>query len=246
MYFFALRSEVPDDVGFSLFGPVHLAWLAGIIAFVAVTLRLLRGHERALAIAARATAVASVGLVILLEAFFWARDALTVFNLPLELCLLSPFICLIYSLTGWDWAGQTSYCLGLPGAVAALLFPSWTVFPQWNLVNLQSFLLHATLVLYPLLEVERGRLAPRLSHIWKPIVFLVCVVPFIYAFNLRFGTNYFFLMSGSPGSPLELLIGLFGTPGFLVAYAAIVLVAMVAMYLPFEHGRRKELTHEDG
>lgn len=36
MRFFTYETQLPDDVGFSLFGSVHLAWLAGILAFTAI------------------------------------------------------------------------------------------------------------------------------------------------------------------------------------------------------------------
>ena len=63
------------------------------------------------------------------------------------------------------------------------------------------------------------------------------VTPPIYLFNLRFGTNYFFLNAGSPGSPLEWLIARMGNPGFLLGYAAIALAVTAGMYLPRLFGR---------
>lgn len=33
MRFFTYETQLPKDVGFSLFGSVHLAWLVGISAF---------------------------------------------------------------------------------------------------------------------------------------------------------------------------------------------------------------------
>ncbi|MCD8249418.1 MAG: YwaF family protein, partial [Lachnospiraceae bacterium] len=126
--------------------------------------------------------------------------------------------------------GQTLYCLCLPGAVAALLFPAWTVFPQWNLINLQSFLIHALLIFGPLLEVQRGTLHPDIRRLWKTWIFLALVVPCIYLMDRRFDANYFFLNAGSPGSPLEWLIQRMGNPGFLLGYAIIVLAVNIAMY----------------
>lgn len=239
MYFFTTRWELPPGVGFRLFGPVHLAWLAGIAVFVIASLALLRGRKRAQARAARWGALLAAGMVVGLDLFLWCRGALTAWNLPLHLCEMAPFLLVLFEFTGWDWVGQTLYCLCLPGAAAALLFPDWTMFPQWNLINLQSFLLHGLLLLCPLLEVQRGRLAPRLRHMWKAWAFLACVLPPIYLFNLRFNANYFFLNAGSPGSPLEWLIERLGNPGFLVGYAAIALAVTTLMYLPFVLKKRR-------
>ncbi|MCD8197784.1 MAG: TIGR02206 family membrane protein [Lachnospiraceae bacterium] len=230
MYFFALRSEVLDGVGFQAFGPVHLTWLAVIALFVVLMLRFLRGRERAQRTAALLTAILAVSLVVGLEFYFYLRGELNLRTLPLQLCESAPFLLLLFYFTGWDWLGQTLYCLCLPGAAAALLFPAWTVFPQWNLINLQSFLLHALLILGPLLEVQRGALRPDIRHMWKTWVFLAAVVPCIYLIDRRFGANYFFLNAGSPGSPLEWLIRRVGNPGFLLGYAGIVLAVNVVMY----------------
>ena len=232
MYFFATQWELPEGVGFSLFGPIHLAWIGAIGVGTALGLLLLQGRPRAQAVAAKVGAVLSVLLVLLLEVWFWWRDDFTVWSLPLHLCELTPFLLLLFELTRWDWVGQTLYCLCLPGSVAALLFPNWTMFPQWNVVNLQGFLLHALLVFCPLLELQRGAIVPRFGHMWKAWVFLAVVTPPIYLFNLRFGTNYFFLNAGSPGSPLEWLIVRMGNPGFLLGYAAIALAVTAGMYLP--------------
>lgn len=233
MYFFATRPELPEGVGFALYGPVHLAWIAATLLLTALGLRLLRGRTKAQAVTARVGAVCSAAMVVGMEALLWARGVLTLWNLPLHLCELAPFLLLLFSFTRWDWVGQTLYCLCLPGSAAALIFPDWTMFPQWNLVNLQSFILHGLLIFCPLLEVQRGVLVPKLRHMWKAWAFLGCVTPLIYLFNLRFHTNYFFLNAGSPGSPLEWLIRRLGNPGFLLGYAAIALAVTVGMYLPF-------------
>lgn len=233
MYFFAVQSELPEDIGFALFGPVHLAWMAAAAVITLLGLRMLRGRERAQAIVARAGAICAASLVAGGVLFFWLRGALTLWNLPLHLCEMAPFLLVLFSFTHWDWAGQTLYCLCLPGAAAALIFPDWTMFPQWNLINLESFVLHILLIFCPLLEAQRGTLVPRLGHMWKAWAFLGCVTPFIYLFNLRFRTNYFFLNAGSPGSPLEWLIRHMGNPGFLLGYAAIALAVTAGMYLPF-------------
>lgn len=232
MYFFATQSELPANVGFSLFGPAHLAWIAFTVLGIALGLVLLRRKPRAQAVAARAGAILAVLLVGVLEVWFWWRGDFSVWSLPLHLCDLSPFLLLLFEVTGWDWTGQTLYCLCLPGSLAALLFPNWTMFPLWNVVNLQGFLLHALLIFCPLLEVQRGKLKPRFGHMWKAWVFLAVVTPLVYLFNLKFGTNYFFLNAGSPGSPLEWLIRHMGNPGFLLGYAAIALAVTTGMYLP--------------
>ena len=107
---------------------------------------------------------------------------------------------LLFSWRSWNWLGQVLYTLCLPGAAAALVFPDWTVYPQWSLMNINSFLVHGLLILFGA-PAGGGTIRPRLSAIWKPLLFLAVVTPPIWLFNRTWGTNYFFLNTASPNSP---------------------------------------------
>lgn len=122
---------------------------------------------------------------------------------------------LLFSWRSWNWLGQVLYTLCLPGAAAALVFPDWTVYPQWSLMNINSFLVHGLLILFPVLQLAAGTIRPRLSAIWKPLLFLAVVTPPIWLFNRTWGTNYFFLNTASPNSPLALLLEVTGPAWYL-------------------------------
>ncbi|MCD7753909.1 MAG: YwaF family protein [Clostridiales bacterium] len=107
----------------------------------------------------------------------FATGHLTVYQLPLHLCTIMPVVCLLFSYTGWDWAGQTIYSLGIIGAVLALLFPDWNRYPQWNYMNLTDFAIHGGLVLYGVWQVSGKAVRPRITAMWKPTLFLAVVVP---------------------------------------------------------------------
>ena len=163
---------------------------------------------------------------------------LTVYSLPLHLCELAPFLYLLFSWRSWNWLGQVLYTLCLPGAAAALVFPDWTVYPQWSLMNINSFLVHGLLILFPVLQLAAGTIRPRLSAIWKPLLFLAVVTPPIWLFNRTWGTNYFFLNTASPNSPLALLLEVTGPAWYLPAYALLAVAVMVVLLLPW-HWRRE-------
>ena len=94
MYFFATQSELPADVGFSLFGPAHLAWIVFTLLGTALGLVLLRRKPRAQAVTARAGAILAVLLVALLELWSWWSGDFSAWSLPLHLCDMTPFLLL--------------------------------------------------------------------------------------------------------------------------------------------------------
>jgi uncharacterized membrane protein YwaF len=88
-------------------------------------------------------------------------------------------------------------------------------------------------VAFPLMLMLSGEIRPRAKNLWRPALFLLIVTPPIYFINKALGTNFFFINSGSAGSPLELLIDVFGTRGFLFAFAGLLAVVWLLMYLPY-------------
>lgn len=232
--FFTHQYDLPEGVGFALWGREHLLWLAGILLATVVFTAWYMGqseadHQRI----SRRLAWVIIILTGLCYLTLFLIDRLGTYNLPLHLCTMAPFLCLLFAYTQWDWLGQTIYGLCLPGTIAALLFPDWTMYPQFNFMNLHSFVLHGLLVIFPVCQLFGGTIRPRLRSIWKPWVFLAVVVPPVYWFNLRFGTNYYFLNAGSKDSPLAVLYQWFGER-YLIAYALLVLAVMLVLFLPWQ------------
>lgn len=239
MYFFTYESDLPEQVGFSLFGTAHLCWLGGIaLGVLLLTVLFLQQPAYRQQKLSRTLALVMCLLVVLEKGILALTGHLTVYSLPLHLCELAPFLYLLFSRWNWDWLGQVIYTLCLPGAVAALVFPDWSVYPMWNFMNLSSFVGHGLLILFPVLQLASGTIRPRLSAIWKPLVFLAVITPPIWLFNRTYGTNYFFLNTASPNSPLTLLLDLVGPTWYLPAYALLAVAVMVVLLLPW--GRQRE------
>lgn len=241
MYFFTYETDLPQNVGFSHFGMEHLLWLAGIALFWVLLCWWFCGqsgqdHIRL----SRKLAWCCIAVEALSFFVLFLVGHLGVGNLPLHLCQLAPIIYLIFAYTGWDWAGQTSYALCLPGALSALLFPDWNLYPQWNFMNLTSFVFHALLVLFPIWQLLSGAVRPRLRSLWKVCVFLLFIVPAVYWFDVTFRVNYFFLIGDAPDSPLSILYAWFGSHGYLPAFGALALLVMFLMLLPWELHRKRQ------
>jgi uncharacterized membrane protein YwaF len=101
--------------------------------------------------------------------------------------------------------------------MAAMLFPDWTMLPALNYMHLHSFAIHVLLVAYPVMVTVGGDLKPDWRQLPKCLLFIVCLAVPVYLFNLKFNTNFMFLMYAEPGNPLlifEQLLGhhLLGVP----------------------------------
>lgn len=232
--FFAYETQLPKGTGFTLFGSVHIAWLVGILAVIALAALWVsqRPAYRQRKIS-KAVALVLCAMIVAEKAILTFTGHLSVYNLPLHLCELSPLLYLLFVWRPWDWLGQVIYVLCFPGAAAALLFPDWNAYPPWNFMNWNSFLLHGLLVLFPILQLIEGRLRPQPRSIWKVWLFLGGLVPPIWLFNRIFGTNYFFLNAASPQSPLAWMWHLTGTTWYLLGYLLLAAGVMMGMLLPW-------------
>lgn len=235
--FFTYADDLPPDAGFALYSPPHLAVLA-----LAAALCLFAARRPLSERASRALGLAILLSELLRMTVYAAMGCLNRFELPLHLCSLAVFLCALHSIRKPDWLGQTLYALCLPGACAALLFPDWVVYPFFSFISLHCFVSHTLIVLYIVSETARGSIRPRLSALWKPMLFLCAAVPPVYLFNRHFGTNYMFLQVPAPGSPLVGLAQLSGgnPAGYLALLIAAVAACMALMELPFALAHRRK------
>lgn len=234
--FFAFLENTrrPGD-GFTLFGPAHLLFLAGIGAGIALVCA---AYRRSPAYRQSFIRKTTASLCLGLEA---VKQILLVFTVkpypvnqfPLHLCGLCIFIEFFHAFRPAKTTAEILYSLALPGAAAALLFANWTMYPLLNFFCLQSFIIHGLHALFPLMLLVSGQLRPDPKNIWRPAVFLLVITPPIFVLNKVLDTNYLFINAGSPGSPLEILVNLLGNPGFLLGYAGLLALVWLILYLPY-------------
>ena len=70
---------------------------------------------------------------------------------------------------------------------------------------------------------------------WQVILFMTIVVTPIYFFDKKFDVNYMFVNRPSIGSPLVWLAHWIGEPGYLVGYAALMVLCVVLMDLGYDY-----------
>ena len=221
--------------GFPLYGHVHILFLAGIvIGIVILTFLYYYAADKARLRILRATAA----IIFLSEAvrqasFLILLPSYPISQLPLQLCGLSIFIEIIHAARPNKTTGEILYALCLPGAVAALTFPDWTMNPILSYQAIQSFAVHGLHAAFVVMPLAASDIRPGCRNLWRPALFLAVIVPPLYFLNKLWNTNFFFVNAGSVGSPLDFLIARMGNPGFLIGYTGILVVVWIIMYLPF-------------
>ncbi len=229
--FFVTSSNMPEGYGFSTFGLLHILWLTALMTVIVVaTVVYKRLSEKKQKIM-----LLTVGILVILSEL--TKDIIIAVQgefdygyLPFHLCGINIL------LIGFDLFKQTKtvrnflYYFCIPGAMLALLFPNWTHMPCMNFFHLHSFIIHALLVMYPVLLVTSGQVNPTIKDMPKCIALLIGAAIPIYFLNMAWGTNFMFLMKPDSGNPLELFEKLLGN--HLWGFPILLPVVILIMYIP--------------
>ncbi len=237
-----MKARYPDgDYGFSLFkSPTHIFWLCLLVLLVAAAVIFFPR------LSAKARHRTIVGLAMFMVASELIKDAVAIVTgqwaiecLPLHLCGVNIICCAWYAVRPTKFAAQVLYCLCIPGAFLAVLTPTWTRLPIWNIMHLHSETVHIALVLFPILLLLDG-FKPRLSRVWQPIVYiLVCCIPAFAVNALTFGneggplrmTNFMFLSSNNENPILIVIESICGRPGDQIFDAGYIFGLLVLLML---------------
>ena len=232
-YFLDTVETIISGVGFPQFGALHLLWLA---LFLAITVLNCLWYRR-MGLTARDKWKKVVAILLLSNEIF--KDVMLIIGgrfmakyPPLHLCSINIFLIALHAWKPYKALNAFLYTVCIPGAVAALLFPSWTSLPLQNFMHLHSFTVHILLVMYPVVLTAGGDLKPRAKDIPGCLLLLSGMAVPIVGINLLLDTNFMFLMYPEEGNPLYWFDQVWGNHllGFPVLIAAVLLV----MYLPVE------------
>lgn len=230
-YFLDTVDTIKPDVGFTAFDTTHIVWL--ILFAVLVIGNCFLYHK--LDARGRVLWKKTVAILIVLDELFkmvmlWIGNRYTWDYLPLHLCSINIFIVALHAWKPTKAVGAFLYTVCIPGAIAALLFPSWTKLPAANFMHLHSFTVHILLAMYPLVLAINGELDLQVQVIPKCLLLLVGMAIPIYFINLLLDTNFMFLMSVDAGNPLYLFEQLWGN--HLLGYPVIIIGILLVMYAP--------------
>ena len=234
-YFLETTDTIEAGVGFNHYGMLHIIWLVlAFGTFVLVTKAYCRKDEDTKAVWRK-----RIALLIIADEL-WKMIWLTIGGnytfdyLPLHLCSINIILIGIHAWKPSKVLDNFLYLVCIPGAMAALLFPSWSSLPLANFMHLHSFTVHTLLALYPIMLTAAGDIKPEIKMFPKCLAFLFAMAIPIYIFNLIFDTNFMFLMFVEEGNPLlvfEQMWGnhLLGYPVLLTAVIAVMCVPVLLM-----------------
>jgi uncharacterized membrane protein YwaF len=150
--------------------------------------------------------------------------------LPLHLCSINIFVIAFHAIKPTKTVGNYLYTVCIPGAMAALLFPTWNALPGANYMLIHSFTVHILLALYPIVLTVACEIKPELKELPKALLLLTGLAALALICNLLMNANFMFLMYAEPGNPLYLFKEMWGSHlwGFPVIMAGVLLV----MYFP--------------
>ena len=235
-YFFTYETSLPSGIGFGSLGIGHLIWLVVIAIVILVYMKWYRKAKERGKRKLEIIAASSLIFWIVARAIYIALiHEKFLYELPLHLCSMAGILCGVHCIMHWKWLGQVLYSLCLPGAVLALLFPNWSFYPAIHFLSMESFLFHMGILLYVFMMLYSHEIVPDIHKLWQVILFMTIVVTPIYFFDKKFDVNYMFVNRPSIGSPLVWLAHWIGEPGYLVGYAALMVLCVVLMDLGYDY-----------
>ena len=241
-YILETSDTIPDGVGFAHYGSLHCFWL-GVAAVVLVAVCIL---YRRLDTNKRCVMRKTVALLIIANELFKMAVLLIGGNyewhyLPLHLCSINIILIAFHALRGGKVLGNYLYTVGIPGALVALLFPTWNRLPAINLMCIHSFTVHIQLVCYPLMLFFGGDIRPDIRKVPACLLLLGGLALVALGCNLLLDTNFMFLMYAGAGNPLKLFEDLWGN--HLWGFAVIIPAVIAVMHVPILVYRRCSSRH---
>lgn len=240
-HFFVLQNQpLPAGVGFGTFSAIHLGVLAGLavgIAALVWTYRRAGSHDR------RRLQLVVAWIVLLLEVLRQLVYVVTGLYspdiLPLHVCAIATVAVLLDAIgPRWvrrRWTPDFLYAFGWWGALAANVFPDWSSRPILNIFTWQSFAIHALITGYVLMRLVAGELVPDPRNLWRVALVVAVFATAGHLVNQAWGTNFWFLNTGAPDSPLAAIQAVAGD--FYVPVLIVLLgIVWALLYLPSPHG----------
>ncbi|GGD66844.1 YwaF family protein [Paenibacillus nasutitermitis] len=158
-------------------------------------------------------------------------------TLPLELCSISLYLCILMLLTRSQRLFQIAYFTGIGGAIQALLTPVlYYGYPHFRFI--EFFTAHIVIILSVLYMVWVEGFRPTMKSIAITMAFLNVLLVIVLLVNNLTGGNYMFL-TGKPETA-SLLDFLGPYPWYLLSLEAAAVVMFLILYLPFAFKDTKE------
>jgi len=240
-YFLETTDTIEAGVGFNHYGLLHVVWLVlAALTLIFVTKAYCKKDAQTKAKWRKIIAMLIVADEVWKMFWLTVGGNYTFDYLPLHLCSINIILIAIHAWKPSKLLDNFLYLVCIPGALSALLFPSWASLPLANFMHLHSFTIHTLLTLYPLMLTIAGDIKPEIKMFPKCLAFLFAMAIPIYFFNVVFDTNFMFLMFVEEGNPLLLFEQMWGNHllGYPVLLGAVVLVMCIPVLMMNRKKRR--------
>jgi hypothetical integral membrane protein (TIGR02206 family) len=231
-HFWKTVEVIPEGIGFAHYGALHLCWLAAFAAVAVLNCILYRKLGQK---GRKIWRIVVASLLVLDEIYkqipLFVNGLFTLGYLPLHLCSINIFVIAFHALKPTKSVGNYLYTVCIPGAMAALLFPTWNALPGANYMLIHSFTVHILLALYPIVLTVSGEIKPELKELPKALLLLTGLAAFALICNLLMDANFMFLMYADPGNPLYLFKELWGS--HLLGFPVIITGVLLVMHTPW-------------
>ncbi len=151
--------------------------------------------------------------------------------LPLHICSVNIILAAEYYFTKSKVTAQLMYCLGVPGAIIALVIPTWSKLPVANFMHLHSYTVHILLAIFPILLIINGE-RPDIKYLPKCCLAISLYSVPVYFINIVLKTDFMFL-NGAKGTPFTGLVKAIGKPLYCPLLVLLICGLMALMYLPW-------------
>jgi hypothetical integral membrane protein (TIGR02206 family) len=236
-HFWKTVEVIPDGIGFSHYGTLHLCWLVAFAVVTALNCILYRKlGEKGKKIWRITMAVLLVLDEIYKQIPLFVNGYFTLEYLPLHLCSINIFVIAFHAIKPTKIVGNFLYTVCIPGAMAALLFPTWNALPGANFMLIHSFTVHMLLAMYPIVLTVAGEIKPELKQVPKALLLLLGLAVIALVCNLLMNANFMFLMYADPGNPLYLFEELWGS--HLLGFPVIIAGVLLVMHTPWAVARK--------
>jgi hypothetical integral membrane protein (TIGR02206 family) len=152
------------------------------------------------------------------------------YSLPLDLCNLVLFLCLISLFRPNQWTVELAYFWGLGGGLQAMFTPDLTQgFPSWSFILF--FWGHGATLIAIVFLISAGRFTPRMGSVFRMMIALNIYGLVVGILDAIMGWNYGYLCR-KPSMP-SLLDFLGPWPWYLLSLELIAFLSFLLLYLPW-------------
>lgn len=219
---------------FRLFGTAHVAALLIVLAASVLMAVLFSGQDRPLL-----REQVRYGLIALhainLISWNWWQAAVGIwsltFSLPLQICTLSGWLCILLLRNKNYLLYQVLYFWGFAGAGHALFTPDLRGYGFPHYCFWVFFSAHGAIIVTVIFMTYAEGLRPRWSSIWKAALMTNALMLLVAPVNLLTGGNYLFI-ARKPDFPTAMdYLGPW--PWYILGLQIIGIISFVLCYLPF-------------